>query len=143
MIRIKKINKHSFKKVELLSEVVEPIQGIENLYLFGSAAAKRVTPLSDLDFAVLLNEQVPEKKYLDFKLSLIDKFAKTLGTSEIDLILLNQATPLLAYEVTRSGKVLFERNRGERIDYECKIMSFYFHMQPFYKFHREALKARL
>lgn len=143
MIRYKKIRRHSFSKVGRLAATVKQIKEIDALYLFGSAAAKKISPLSDLDLAVLLNKKVPAEKYLDFRLTLIDRFAKILATSEIDLVLLNQAPPLLAYEVIRSGKILFERNRGERIDYECKVLSFYFDMQPFYQFHRNSLKQRL
>ncbi len=143
MIRYKKIKKSSFNKVSRLAAVAKHIKEIDVLYLFGSAATKKISPLSDLDLAVLLNKKVPAEKYLDLRLSLIDRFARILGTSEIDLIILNQATPLLAYEVVRIGKPLFERNRGERIDYTCKVFSIYFDMQPFYQFHRNSLKARL
>lgn len=130
-------------KLGELKTIAKQIKEIDLLYLFGSVASKQATPLSDLDLAVLLNKRVPETKYFDLRLLLIDRFAKILKTSEIDLVLLNQAPPLLSYEVVRGGKILFERDRGERIDYECKTFSIYFDMLPFYQFHRNSLKARL
>ena len=40
-------------------------------YLFGSYAHGRVTPLSDIDIAVVFSDKVPEGKQFDLELSLM------------------------------------------------------------------------
>ena len=119
MIRERKIPKESIKKIPHLVPLAKKTREIECLYLFGSAASDSLQPLSDLDLAVLLNRAFPKKNYLSLRLSLMDQFSRLLETDELDLVLLNQAPLLLAYEVIRSGQILFERNRAKRIDYEC------------------------
>jgi predicted nucleotidyltransferase len=78
---------------------------LELLVLFGSTVKGRRRAGSDLDFAA--RSEGPTD--LD---ALYLALAGRLGTDRLDLIDLRRAGPLLAFEVARSGRLLFERRRG-------------------------------
>jgi len=84
--------------------------------LFGSCATGRVREGSDLDLAVLLAGSAFPLTDLargELKRNLIRDVATFFQTSRMDLVLFNQASPLLKQEAVKYGKVVFERNPGE------------------------------
>ena len=95
-------------------------------YLFGSYATGQEHPLSDVDIGVLLSERVPHEKYLDVQVHLIVALPSLVGAEDVDVVILNEATPLLNYEVIRTGKRLFVRDEPSRIAFEVKTMREYF-----------------
>ena len=98
-------------------------------YLFGSIARGQANRLSDVDIAVLLNSSVDEEAALERQLKLMidmDHFADR----EVQVVILNRAAPLLAYQVIRDGRLLFERDRAERIAFDVRAMKLYFDLQP-------------
>ena len=48
----------------------------------------------------------------------------------VQVVLLNQATPLLAYQVLREGARLTERSETEKVAFEVRTMKRYFGVQP-------------
>jgi len=84
--------------------------------LFGSCAAGRHRENSDLDLAVLLAGHSFLRTDLargEQKRRLVHDLTVFFQTSRVDLVLLNQASPLLKLEVARNGKVAYEQNPGE------------------------------
>lgn len=97
--------------VEELSEKLKDLflqHGVVLAYLFGSQAEGTARPSSDADFAVLLPPETQRSKYFDVRLSLTNALMDTLHKNEVDVVILNEATPLLAHEVTTRGKILYE-----------------------------------
>ena len=84
-------------------------------YLFGSHARKKPTPISDVDFAVLLSEAVPCESYLDYRITLMQELTKIFHSDEVQVVILNQAPPLLAYKVVVEGKLLLCRDELARL----------------------------
>ncbi len=78
---------------------------LDLLVLFGSTVTGRRKAGSDLDIAVRFDGPAD----LD---ALYLALAGRLGTDRLDLIDLRRAGPLLAFEVARSGRLLFEKRRG-------------------------------
>ena len=78
---------------------------LELLILFGSAARERIRETSDVDVAVRCDAAAD----LD---ALFMALAPRLKSDRLDLVDLRRAGPLLAFEVARSGYVLFERTPG-------------------------------
>lgn len=111
-------------------------------YLFGSVARHQATPLSDLDIAVLLDPQPDPEVCLTRQLTLLNDLDQ-LTEPEVQLTLLNNAPPLLLYEVVRDGILLHERRRGERIAFQVRALREYFDFQPALALHNEALRRRL
>lgn len=112
-------------------------QAVTVAYLFGSAAEGATGPLSDVDIAVLLQEG--HDLTLDLRLHLMDKLAEILGR-ETDLVILDEANPLLRYEVISHGKVLYCRDESERVAFEERTLDEYLDMG---KIEKEYLKCLL
>lgn len=77
-------------------------------YLFGSRAEGRARPSSDTDIAVLLPYKHFKALTLDSRVKLINDIFDALGTENADVVILNEAPPLLAFEVIKHGKILYE-----------------------------------
>lgn len=76
-------------------------------YLFGSQARGMPGPMSDTDIAVLLDSEIGRKDYGRLKVELLTELTLILGTDRVDLVILNQASPVLAFEVVREGRVIY------------------------------------
>jgi len=118
-------------------------QEIVALYLFGSAAAGTQTPLSDIDIAVLLPENIPAHQHFDRRLQMTLDLMKLLGTDKIDLVILNQAPPLLKYQVINRGKVIYCRDERQRSHFEARVILEYLDFKPVLDLQFEYLKRRL
>ena len=77
-------------------------------YLFGSEAKGTANRESDIDIAVLLSDQIPQAEYgqrvVDLNTELIGIFQR----NAVDVALLNNAPPLLAFQVVRHGVVIYD-----------------------------------
>lgn len=88
-----------------LADLPEAMPDIQLLVLFGSAVKGQARPRSDVDLGVRCNGPAD----LD---ALYLATAPRLGTDRLDLIDLRRAGPLLAFEVARTGRLLYERHPG-------------------------------
>jgi predicted nucleotidyltransferase len=61
---------------------------IDLAYLFGSYAKGRITPLSDVDVGVLLDDKIDPKVYFDMQLDLSDQLSSYLN-KEVEVVILN------------------------------------------------------
>ena len=83
--------------------------GLVSAYLFGSHAAGRAHRESDIDVAVLLERTAfpTAKARFEEQLRLSTLLGEALGTSRIDLVLLNDAPPLLGRHIVTAGERMF------------------------------------
>ena len=119
---------------------------IHALYLFGSQAKGKSGPLSDLDIAVLLKirqGQGTSKTAFWKRLELASDLMHACRRPDVDVVLLDEATPLLAYQVVRAGKLLYERDHFHRIEFEVGALKRFFDFRPFLEVARQILKRRL
>lgn len=85
-----------------LRPVLERRPEVLAAFVFGSAARGTAGPLSDIDVAILLaDEAACRHRADDYKARLISELMSAAGTSRVDLVLLNEAPPLLAHRVLR------------------------------------------
>ena len=114
------------------------------LYLFGSQATGKQGPLSDVDVAVLLDEKrISPKSFFRFRLDLIVAATGACRRPDVDVVILNEATPVLKYEVVRNGRVIYERDHASRIEFEAGAVQHYLDLEPFYRVSRFYLKRQL
>jgi predicted nucleotidyltransferase len=112
-------------------------------YLFGSQAIQRTHPSSDVDVAVLLDESLtPEERFAE-RLRLLGDLARIFGTDNMDLELLNEASPLLAYEALRHGVLLYCADAQTRIECQVRTLRAYEDTIPLRRILSEAMVARL
>jgi predicted nucleotidyltransferase len=96
--------------------------------LFGSQAVGRAGPLSDVDVAVWVDPEVD--RTLDLQLELAAAAVRALGTSEVDLVILNDAPPLLRHRVIRSQRLLVDRKPKLRVRFEARSLIDYLDTRP-------------
>jgi predicted nucleotidyltransferase len=113
------------------------------LYLFGSAATGRRTALSDIDIAVLLPASVAGVEYFDRRLEMTVELMGVLGENKIDLVILNEAPPLLRQRVVTSGTVIYCRDEKERNGFEARAILEYLDFKPVLDLQYQYLKERL
>ena len=99
----------SSKDKDSLAQYFRAQGSVQIAFLFGSQARGGVGPLSDVDLAVLLDDTTDPKDYFNYKAKMIAELMGVLSRNSVDLVVLNQATPLLKYQVVRDGVVLFEK----------------------------------
>ncbi|MBI3244220.1 MAG: nucleotidyltransferase domain-containing protein [Chloroflexi bacterium] len=108
--------------------------GVVLAYLFGSQAEGLARPSSDVDIAVLLPADFPRVKYFSARLALINDLTQTLRRNDVDVIILNEATALLAREIVRHGKILYEDEATRpAIDFAVRAISYYLDTEHFRK----------
>jgi len=125
---------------KVLREIRPMFDGEEHVvvaYLFGSTAKGTAGKLSDVDVAVLTSKDHPPT--LDYQLYLMDKLAGIFGR-EVDVVILNEASPLLRYEVIKRGKLLYSRDELTRIAFEERTIDEYLDMD---RIEKEYLKCLL
>jgi predicted nucleotidyltransferase len=117
--------------------------GVVLAYLFGSQAEGTAGPLSDVDVAVLLGPQVEREQWFQTQLDLTDKLMSLFHRNKVDVVILNQATPVLAYEVVCSGQVLYEAEPGTRVDYEVAALRRFADTEPLRRMQDRRLLERV
>lgn len=112
-------------------------------YLFGSQVTGRTHEESDVDVAVLLDASLTPDERFRQRLDLVGELAELFGTDNVDVVILNEAPPLLAFEVLRGGVLLFERDRRERIEFQVRTMKEYEDTEPLRRILWEATERRI
>ncbi len=111
------------------------------VFLFGSAADPRRPAPRDLDLAILTSPPLSLPERLDLQADLV---ARVGGT--IDLVPLNQAPILLAYEVARTGRCLYAAEADLASEFICRALREYWDWQPYlevqWRYAGERLEAR-
>lgn len=103
-----------------IKKIKDILIGYENIifaYIFGSYAQGKMRPDSDIDIAIYSERKLDSKTYLDIKMALTDVCKR-----EIDLIILNDATPLLRYEIYKNNILLFTRDNDLETSYKVKTL---------------------
>lgn len=98
--------------------------------LIGSQARGRVGPLSDVDVGVWHVPGLDPAARLDLRLELTAAAARALGTEEVDIVLLNQSSPLMRHRAVRDGRRLVERDRQARVRFEARAILDYLDTKP-------------
>ena len=101
-----------------LTLILEKDKRVKFAYLFGSRARGQAGPLSDTDVAVYLDRRI---KHGDYRLKLMEKLAKIIKSDNLDLVVLNQAPPLLRHEIIKYGRILKD-DASRRIPFEAEVI---------------------
>jgi hypothetical protein len=95
-------------------------------YLFGSSLRGKMDEKTDIDIAILIDPELFNR--LDstppygYEAEMISELIRLLKHNLVDLVLLNKATPLLAYEVIHHGRLLLSRSEELRIKFEISSL---------------------
>jgi predicted nucleotidyltransferase len=102
--------------LELLREQLAQMPEVRLAAAFGSVARGEERPGSDLDLALLLDtDSTPRRWEIEASLG------RTAGR-EVDFVYLNEAPPLLRFEIATDGVLLLERHPGDWSDFRARAM---------------------
>jgi predicted nucleotidyltransferase len=104
--------------------------GVVAVSLVGSQARGQVAPLSDIDLGVWHDPGLDSAARLRLRLDLAAAAVSALGTEEVDVVLLNGATPLLRHRAIRDGRRLVERDPKARVRFEARALLDYLDTKP-------------
>jgi predicted nucleotidyltransferase len=116
---------------------------VQLAYLFGSQTTGHRHAESDIDIAVLLNESLTADERFTERLTLIGELARCFGTDSIDVVILNEATPLLAYQALQSGVLLYCTNEDVRVEFQVYTLRTYEDTAPLRHLLAEAMAERV
>ncbi len=125
-----------------LKQIIEK-KDILLTYLFGSQARETAFDESDVDIAVLFDEKVNSKDYFQLEGQLIGIFSQIYPQKEINIVNLNDASPLLKQTVVLEGKPLFKKNDLERIGFEVQTLKEYEEFRHFDNIYQQFFNLRL
>ncbi|MFQ6100668.1 MAG: HepT-like ribonuclease domain-containing protein [Anaerolineae bacterium] len=111
------------------------------VYLFGSAVREQRTPLSDVDVAVYLDEPDRARRVKVYASLLLD-LRQVLGDGSVDLVYLNDASPVLAYQII-TGRLLYCADERQRVTVETRALRDYFDERPLEQTRHRLLRARI
>ncbi len=94
-------------------------------YIFGSQVMGEATMRSDGDVAIYTSKSMSWKEIIEVQNQLEDNINR-----KVDLIYLNTAPLLLAYEVISKGKLILDRDPASRVEYEVKVLREFLDIRP-------------
>ena len=116
---MKKLSKKEKEKIRLYFERQPEVIVV---YLFGSQCQKEIKTPNDVDLAILLKEEISLRKLLQFRAEL----KRITGISNLDIAVLNNAPPLLKYEVISSGEIILVKDEDIQFKFESQSYLHFF-----------------
>jgi predicted nucleotidyltransferase len=108
-----------------LGAYLEPREEVLEAYLFGSQATGSAQAHSDVDVAVYVGEPCPPASVFGYAADLTAALMRALRTSRVDVVLLNEASPLLYHRVLRDGVRILSRDLRATTTREGRALSRY------------------
>lgn len=104
--------------------------GVVAASLMGSQATGRAGPLSDVDVGLWLEPQLAPEERAVLANVLAAAAIDALGTGEVDLVVLNNASPLLRHRALRDGERILDRRPADRVRLETRALLEYLDTGP-------------
>ncbi|HVH29768.1 MAG TPA: nucleotidyltransferase domain-containing protein [Vicinamibacterales bacterium] len=118
-------------------------RNVQAAYIFGSTATGRSRPESDVDVAVLLAQRPGRGRTLTDRLRLIADLDSALHRSDVDVVILNDAPPLLAHRILSKGRLVFERSASARVRFQVRTAARYLDLIPMFETHIRYLRKKV
>lgn len=125
-------------KKNKIAEIAESFNNIEAVYLFGSQAENRANENSDIDIGILLKEDTSKK----IKVELYKEFVKA-GLDKIDLVILNRASYLLAFEVVKNNNLIYKKENFDAASYQSLVIKKFLDFKYYLNINQESFKERI
>lgn len=123
MIKLEKITADVLSKIPAAVTLLGQDDNVVFAFLFGGLAKGTISPLSDVDIAVYLRSMDDLPCY---KLDLFDRLANILGTSEIDLVILNNAPISLVGRILTGKEIMVDKEPFRRYIFESVSLREFF-----------------
>lgn len=124
---------------ETINKIKSCLKGKEYIvfaYIFGSSAINKENKYSDVDLAIYINDKkVLKSQYLNLKREIMD-----ISSKEVDIVILNDASPLVKKEVFSTGIKLFSKDEEFESNF---IVHTYFEYEDMKKYYNMSFKAMI
>ena len=127
--------------IDKIIKIGKENNAIQAVYLFGSQAKNQAGVNSDIDIAVLLEDNYT-KKSGEIKVKLYEELIKA-GIDNIDLVILNQASALLSYEVVKENYLLYKKEDFDAASYQSLAIRKYLDFEYYLKKNQQKFKERI
>jgi predicted nucleotidyltransferase len=119
-----RVNDHD-RFLDKLRQRLDGRPEILEAYLFGSLARRRAQQHSDVDVAVYIDpDRLPDSPF-GYAAELSAELVSALRINAVDVVILNQAPPLLYHRVLRDGSRLMSRDASATTTREGQAISRY------------------
>lgn len=129
--------------VRRLRGLLDARQEVLDAYLFGSTARGSVSATADVDVAVYVDDDRADHGVFGYRAELAAYLMAGLGRNDVDVVLLNDAPPLLYHRVLRDAVRLIARNPRATTGREGRALSRYCDFVPQLEKVRAARAARV
>lgn len=132
------------ERIEKLSEAQRNAleeMGVVLLYLHGSVASLRARSDSDVDVAVLF-DHAPDDT-VRATTNIVEALQGYEKLREMDVAILNDASPLLKQGVAAHGELLFARSERDDLEFQIRTMHEYEASRRIVRIGQEAVLARI
>ena len=138
MIKEKKLPYNILSRIDSLTKIIGENEYVIAFYLFGSGTTNSLKPMSDLDFAILLDKSLKQKRILfDEEIKLRELISSILKTEEFDLVILNSTPKNFVKNIVNSGKLLFCKDKNQLLDFiddsGMELLDFAYYRNEFLK----------
>jgi predicted nucleotidyltransferase len=105
--------------------------GVELVYLFGSYAEGKTSPMSDIDIGIVLSaDRASSADLSGLYNELYDLFTDVFPEESVDIVFLQRAGLEISFDAISHGTLLFESSEGKRFEYEEKTLILYADFKP-------------
>jgi uncharacterized protein len=104
--------------------------GVAAAYVFGSQARGNPGPLSDVDVAVWAAPGTDPSRRFALRLELANAATRALDGETVDLVVLDDASPLLRQRAWRDGELLIDRDPRTRVRDEARALLEFLDTKP-------------
>jgi len=112
------------ERLEGLRPIFESEPRVLAVFLFGSYVNGYAMPWSDIDLAVLYDEEVGWREHLRLDV----RVSEALGTEKVDLLNLRSLPLSLQYRAI-AGRIIYERDPAKASDYIARTLVRYYDLQ--------------
>ena len=124
--------------IDLLARVFRKYPQIQAVYLFGSTATGKVRVDSDIDLAIVTDDETVK----DEKLLILADLARE-GFCNVDLIFMDTDDIVLQYEAVRQNVVIYQKPEFDSCSTYSRIVRRYLDFYPYLTVQRKAYKKRI
>jgi uncharacterized protein YutE (UPF0331/DUF86 family)/predicted nucleotidyltransferase len=137
-------------KVFTREEVFSKLKGVQGVlrrhnvqlaYLFGSILRERRGPLSDVDIAIL--PDIERYHWLNTYSDIYSDLCHIFGADNVDVLMLNEAPPPIAFAVIRDGLLIYLGEGAEEVEFAEEAIFAYHDTQPLRDEHWHYLCQRI
>jgi uncharacterized protein YutE (UPF0331/DUF86 family) len=132
-----------FEKQAQLTQLFQT-SPVDVAYASGSASARKLAgSFNDLDVGLLLLDKIKTTEYFDYQVYFVSELSKALETSDLDVVILNNASLLQRAQVINTWSLLFQRDQRRRVQFAARTTMEYLEFKKYDELQSNALAERV